>query len=91
MVLCCLFLVSGFWWRFTLRVFMLFLVRFGLLGGRLFEVAARSVGHVFSLCFDYLWFCLFPVFCFWGWVWVLFASVPGLCILFAFIGGYYAT
>ena len=24
-------------------------------------MAARSVDHIFSLCFDYLWVCFFPV------------------------------
>ena len=31
-----------------------FLVRFGSLNGHLLEIAARSVGHLFSLSFVYL-------------------------------------
>ena len=36
-VLCCLFLVSEFRWRFTLRVSISFLLRFGLLSGHILE------------------------------------------------------
>ena len=40
--------------RFTLRVSILFLVRFGLLGGFLFGNSCFSVEHMFSVDFDYL-------------------------------------
>ena len=55
------------------RVFILFLVRFGLLDGRLFwEIAAHSVDHILSLYFDFLWVRLFPVLVlgagFWFWL-----------------------
>ena len=46
-VLCCLFLVSEFRRRFTLRVFILFFVRFRLLR----EIPAHSVDHMFFLYF----------------------------------------
>ena len=67
-------------------MFILFLVRFGLLSGHLFwEKAAHSVDHMVSLYFDYL--CNMLVisrFGFGGWIWVLIALVPNLCILFNF-------
>ena len=51
--------------------------------GTFWEKAAHSVDHMFSL---YLSICNFnfSYFPFWfeGWIWVLIASVPGLCILF---------
>ena len=84
MVLCCLFLVSEFRWRFTLRVFILFLVRFRLLSGHLFLViAAHSVDHMFSFVFQL--FVILVISRFGGWIWDLIASVPDLCILFSFI------
>ena len=48
------------------------------------EIAAHSVDHMFSL---YLLFVILVIsrFGFEGWIWVLFASVPDLCILFTFI------
>ena len=45
------------------------------------EGAARSVEHVFSSCFDYFVVLVNSRFGFEGWIWVLIASVPGLCIL----------
>ena len=42
------------------------------------EIAAHSVDHMFSLYFDYQ--CSFE-----GWIWVLIASVPDLCIVFTFM------
>ena len=48
------------------------------------ERAAHSVGHMFSLYFDYFLIVVIPRFGFEGWIWVLIASVPGLCILFTF-------
>ena len=48
------------------------------------EIAARSVDHVFSLCFDYFVVLIISRFGFKDWVWVLIASVPDLCILFYF-------
>ena len=44
------------------------------------EKAAHSIHHMFSLCFDYI-----TCFGFECWIWLLIASVPGLCILFTFI------
>ena len=44
------------------------------------EIADHSVDHMFSLYFDYLYFCNFP-FWFEGWLCVLIDSVPDLCIL----------
>ena len=76
--------MSGFRRCFTLRVFVLFLVRFRFLSGRLFGVGS-------SLCWPCVLFMfwLFVVlvvsrFGLWGWICVLVASVPGLCILSAF-------
>ena len=48
------------------------------------EIAAHSVDLMLSFVF-----CLFvilsvPRFGFEGWIWVLVALVPGLCVLFAF-------
>ena len=63
-------------------MFILFLVRFRFLSGNLWEIAVHSVDHMFSLYFD----CFFR-FGFEGWIWVLIASVPDLCILFTFIIG----
>ena len=50
------------------------------------ERAAHSVEHKFSLYFDYLFFVILFISCFGfeGWIWVLIASVPGLCIVFPF-------
>ena len=62
-VLCCLFfLVLEFRLRFTLCVFILFVVRFGLLSGHLLERAAHSVDHMFSCI---LAICNFSYFRFW--------------------------
>ena len=63
MVLCCQFLMSEIRWGFTLCLFMLCLVRFGLLSGHLFETegAAYSVDHMFSLYFDYLLILFFHI------------------------------
>ena len=40
-------------------------------------IAAQSVDHMFSL-----YILVISRFGFEGWIWVLIASVPGLCILF---------
>ena len=48
------------------------------------EIAAHSVDHMFSLYFDYL-FLVISRFGYESWIWVLIASVPDLCIDFAFI------
>ena len=50
------FSVACFWCQifgdvFTLRVFILFLVRFRLLSGHLWEIAAYSFDHKFSFVF----------------------------------------
>ena len=47
------------------------------------EIAAHSVDHMLSLYFD----CdlIFSRFGFEGWIWVLIASVPDLCIFFTFV------
>ena len=52
-VLCCLLLVSELV-TFYLIFFIIFLVRFRLLNDHLWEKAAHSVDHMFSLYFDYL-------------------------------------
>ena len=51
-VLCCMFF--GVRVSVALRVFILFLVRFRLLGGQLWEIPAHSVDHMFFLYFDCL-------------------------------------
>ena len=66
--------------RFNLKLFILFLVRFGLLSCHFEEIAAHSVYHMYSLNFDYI-----SRFGFEGWIWVLIVSVPELCIMFTFI------
>ena len=80
-VLCCLFLVSEFLWCFTLCMFLLFLVRFGLLSGHLLGTSC-SLGWPYVLCI--LIICNLSCFQLWfeGWIWILIVSVPGLCILF---------
>ena len=42
-------------------------------------IAAHSVDHLFSL-----YILVISRFGFEGWIWVLIASVPGLCIVFTF-------
>ena len=82
-VLCCLFLVSEFLWCFALCMFLLFLVRFGLLSGHLLGTSC-SLGWPYVLCI--LIICNLSCFQLWfeGWIWILIVSVPGLCILFTF-------
>ena len=67
MVLCCLISVT-----FYLTCAHIILVRFELLSDRL----AHSVDHIFLL------FVILDIsrFGFEGWIWVLIASFPGLCI-----------
>ena len=48
------FLVSEFRLHLTLRVFILFLVRVGLLKATFKEIAAHPVDHIFSMEFDSL-------------------------------------
>ena len=48
------------------------------------ETAAHSVDHMFSLYIQYLYYQLFPLFGFEGWISVLIASVPELCMPFTF-------
>ena len=71
-------------------MFILFLVRFGLLSGHLLEEkkAAHSVDHMFSFVILFI-----SRFGFEGWIWVLTASVPGLVYFFNFIENhdYYIT
>ena len=50
----------------------------------LWEIAAHSVDHMFSLYFDYFYFKVISRFGFEGLIWVLIASVPDTCILFTF-------
>ena len=57
-------------------MFILFLVRFGMLSGQLLGNSC-SLGSFVSL--------VISRFGFEGWIWVLIASVPDLCILFTFI------
>ena len=50
------------------------------------EIAARSVGHMFSLSFVYLYFFLFIFhFCFLSGIWLLIAPVPIYCFSITFI------
>ena len=62
MVLCFL-LWPGVGVSVTIRLMCvhIILVRFGLLVATFWEMAAGSVGRVFSLCFGCLWFWVFPV------------------------------
>ena len=55
------------------------LVPFRLLSGHLL------VDQMFSLNFDYFVILVISRFGFEGWIWILIASVPGLCILFTFM------
>ena len=48
------------------------------------EIAAQSVDHMFSFVFCLFVILVFSRFGFEDWIWVLIASVPGLCILFTF-------
>ena len=53
------------------------------------KIAAHSVDHMFSLCFVLTTvFVIVVISCFGfdGWVWVLIASVPEVCIIFNFSG-----
>ena len=52
------------------------------------EIAAHSVDQMFSLYFDYFVILVISRFDFEGWIWVLIASVPDICILFTFINIY---
>ena len=47
------------------------------------EIAAHSVDHMFSLYFDIL-ILVIAHFGLEGWIWLLIASVPGLCMFFYF-------
>ena len=49
--------------------------------------AAHSYDHMFSLYFDFV-ILVISGFGFEGWIWVLIASVPGLCMLFTLIRVY---
>ena len=57
---------------------------FGCRVATFWELAAYSVDHMVSLYFDYL-ILVISRFGFEGWIWVLIASVPDLCILFTFM------
>ena len=46
------------------------------------EIAAHSVGHMFSLYLDYIVILVISRFGFRDWIWVLIASVPDLSIHF---------
>ena len=65
-------------------MFILFLVRLGFLGGHLLGKSC-SLGRSYVL-FVFLLFVILVIsrFGFDGWIWVLIASVPGLCIRFTF-------
>ena len=64
-------------------MFLLFLVRFGLLSGHLLGTSC-SLGWPYVLCI--LIICNLSCFQLWfeGWIWILIVSVPGLCILFTY-------
>ena len=64
---------------FTLCLFIILLVRFGLLVTTFWEIAARAVGHIFSLSFVYLYFLFIFHFCFKTGIWLLIAPVPVHC------------
>ena len=49
------------------------------------EIAAHSVDHMFSFVFLLFIIVVISRFSFEGWIWVLVASVPDLCILFTFM------
>ena len=67
-----------------LHVFISFLVLFGLLSGHLLGNSC-SLGLPYVLIiFSLLVILVISRFAFEGWIWVLIASVPGLCILFTF-------
>ena len=46
------------------------------------KITTNSVDHMFSMYFDYLQLKVISRFGYEGWIWVLIASVPDLCILF---------
>ena len=83
-VLCCVFFVSEFRLRVTLRVIILYLVRFGLLSGNFWERDSHSVDHMLSVFIVFV-ILVISCFSFEGWIWVLIASVPDLCMLFTSI------
>ena len=49
------------------------------------EIAARSVGHMFSLSFVYLYFSFISNFGFKSGIWLLIAPVPVHCFFITFI------
>ena len=66
---------------FHLTCVHIILVRFGLLSGHLWEMAAHSVDHMFLFVFCLLVILVFSRFGFEDWI----DSVPGICILFTFL------
>ena len=66
-------------------MFILFQFGLGCCMAILWEKAAHSVDHIFSLFLTILRIILvISRFGFVGWIWVLIASVSGLCLVFTF-------
>ena len=82
MVLCCLFLESEFRKRFTLREFIIYFSSVWVAEWPPFGKELLTRLTICSLCI--LTICNFS-FGFEGWIWVLIASVPGLCIRFTLL------
>ena len=63
-----------------------------LLSGHLLgNGCSLTVDHMFSVCILTICNISYLPFGFWGWLWVLIASVPDLCILFTLIKVFYST
>ena len=65
-------------------MFILFLVRFGLLSGHFWERAAHAVDQMLSVLRLFV-ILVISGFGFEGWIWVLIVSFPDFCILFTSI------
>ena len=83
-VLCCLFPCQRFWWRLVFCVFISFLVRFALLGGHILGKSC-SLGWPYILSAFFLFeISVISHFGFVDWIWLLFASVAELSIIFTY-------
>ena len=69
--------------RMFVHLFIILLVRFGLPSGNFWEIATRSVGHMFSLSFVYLYFLFISYFGLRSWIWLSIASVHAFLLTFS--------